>query len=52
MPDEPEERTQDEIERQASDTEPDETTAREGLEEALMQEGASDEGRDLGEEVR
>lgn len=47
----PEERTQAELARQGDESEPDETTAREGLETALMDADASDEGRDVGEAV-
>lgn len=47
----PEERTQEEIRHQADVEPPDATTAREGVEQALAEEGRSDEGTTLGEHV-
>ncbi|CAN5567169.1 hypothetical protein BH20ACT2_BH20ACT2_13020 [soil metagenome] len=47
----PEERTQAELAQQGAESEPDDITAREGLETALMEADASDAGRDLGEAV-
>ena len=47
----PEVRTQEELREQAVVEEPDEQTAREGVEQALADEGRSEEGAMLGEHV-
>lgn len=53
MPDErsPEEKTEQEIEKQAERTPYDPETRREGLEVELMEEGRSKEGEEIGEEM-
>lgn len=47
----PEQRTQEEIRHQADAEPPDATTSQEGVEQALAEEGRSDEGTALGEHV-
>lgn len=47
----PEQRTQDEIRDQGDEEGPDAITAREGLEEALMEADASEQGEQIGESL-
>jgi serine/threonine-protein kinase RsbW len=47
----PEERTQEELRRQAQEEPPDPQTSREGVEQALAEAGRSEEGTTLGEHI-
>lgn len=50
-PPDPEQRTQEELREQAAVEPPDPQTSREGVEQALAEEGRSEEGTVLGEHV-